>query len=122
MNWVTVAVYAGLILVLIGPAIGTYLPIRNARTPAARQFLVRVAGAYWVVALGFGVLPILLAYHHVIPDWGNWGGVAIFLLLFPIPWINRRVKELETRGHIPDGVPAVAPVTERADQTPGTGA
>jgi len=89
--WVTVLVYAGMALILLGPALGTYLPICNARTPAARRFLIRVAAGMWAVLLIFVVLPTLLAYHGVL-DWATVAGSSVVFFMFPaIPWINRRV-------------------------------
>jgi hypothetical protein len=95
INWITVAVYAGLAVLLLGPALGTYLPIRNAQTPAARRFLVHVSVAMWVWYLAVGVAPVLLAYHGVLPAEAGSAGLLVLAPLFAIPWVNRRVKELE---------------------------
>jgi hypothetical protein len=93
--WVTLIVYAGLALVLIGPALGTYLPIRNARTPAARRFLIRVSMVFWAAALLLGVLPVLLVYHGILPQQATAVAFLMFLTLPAIPWLNRRLKKLE---------------------------
>jgi hypothetical protein len=95
IDWITVLVYAGLALVLLGPALGTYIPIRKARTPAARRFLIRMSVLMWLLLLAVGVVPILLVYHGVIPSYATWAPFLIFGVLFAIPWMNRRVTELE---------------------------
>lgn len=95
INWITVAVYAGLAVLLLGPALGTYLPIRNARTPAARRFLVRASVVMWVYLLAVGIAPMLLAYHGVLPQPTGYFGLLGFPIFFAIPWVNRRVKDLE---------------------------
>ena len=93
--WVTPIVYAGVVLVLIGPALGTYIPIRNARTPAARRFLIRVSVVFWAVTVLFGIVPVLLVYHGILPQQATGVALLMFLILPAIPWLNRRLKELE---------------------------
>lgn len=95
IDWLTIGVYAGLGLVLLGPALGTYIPIRNARTPAARRFLIQVSVVMWVLLLAVGIVPLLLVYHEIIPPLATWVPMLIFVILFFLPWINRRVQKLE---------------------------
>ncbi len=68
MDWVTPAVYAGMLLILLlGPGLASYFPIRNAKAPAERRFMIGCAVYMWAVCLALCVVPWLLSYHEVIP-------------------------------------------------------
>jgi hypothetical protein len=96
MNWTVLVFYGSLPLLMIGPIAGTYFPIRNAKTPAARRFLVKLSIVIWAYILGLVVLPLALAVHGVIPfTWSQYSGLGFLVLIFLIPWMNRRIAQLE---------------------------
>lgn len=96
MNWTVILFYACMPLLMIGPLAGTYIPIRNAKTPAARRFLIKLSIIIWAYILGLVVLPMALAVHGVIPfAWSQYSGAGFVVLFFLIPWINRRTAQLE---------------------------
>src|SRR5262245_61189616 len=104
MWWTNIVFYLGMLLVLaLGGGLGTYFPIRNARTPAELKFMIQVAVVFWAVLLLLIVLPQVLAFHDLIPGWITWPmlGISLLLIFLTIPWINRRAVQLRREQEPP---------------------
>ena len=87
---------AGVVIGLLGGAVGTYFSIKNTQTPAERRFMIAASIVLWVAGLLLIALPMVLAFSGVIPRWSPWIPFAVFFIaLGPmIRWANRRQSEL----------------------------
>jgi hypothetical protein len=99
MNTPTVALIGALggsLIGLLGGVIGTYFGIRNTRTAAERQFMIRCSVAMWAWLVVLMIVPCLLRFWNVISEWTYWDCWAIAMagLIWGIPRLNRRATEL----------------------------
>ena len=86
----------GSLIGLAGGAIGTFLCIKNTRTPAERAFMVQAAVAIWLAIIALLLMPMILEMRGLIAPWVHWIGLAVFFIgLGPaVAYTNRRGAEL----------------------------
>ncbi len=107
LDGATIGIIGGIVGVtagFIGGVVGTRASVRNARSPAARAFMVRIATALWVV-IGAMMGLLVLTLLGALPFWTYWAVfVPLMCCLGPlIVWTNRRLRKLESGSPVAGG-------------------
>jgi drug/metabolite transporter (DMT)-like permease len=103
MNSETIALVGGIggsVIGLLGGLFGTYMSIRNSKTPQEKALMVRASIVVWALLTGLIIVPLFLTVTGVFPRWGFWPtAVVFFILVGPmIREINKR--QIALRGGI----------------------
>lgn len=109
MDGATAGLIGGIVGSVIGVAgglFGTYMSIRNTKTTAERQFMVRQAVTMWLVLIAVGGV-VALAAAGVTPEWTRWAALMVFFIaLGPwIRWINHQQAKFRNDANPPETTP-----------------
>lgn len=87
----------GPILGLLGGLFGTWVSIRQTKSPREKRFVTKMAIITWVALFMLVGLPLILMLVGVIPKWAYWSLFAVlFVLLVPaIIRGNRRLRQIQ---------------------------
>ncbi len=90
-------VVIGPVVGLLGGIFGTWMSIKNTRSPRERRFMIKMGIVAWSLLLLLIGLPLVLALTGVIPKWSYWCSFATLFALLPplIIWGNRRQRQIQ---------------------------
>lgn len=86
----------GSIIGLMGGIYGTYVSIKNTKTPEEKSLMVKMSVFIWLAMIFLMGLPLLLSLLGIIPKWSPFVGLSIFWCIMTpvIIWGNKKQAEL----------------------------
>lgn len=87
----------GGIIGLTGGVFGTYVSIKNTRTPEEKSLMIKMSLFTWISMILLMGVPLVLSLIGILPKWFPFLGLSIFWCIMTplIIWTNKKQAELQ---------------------------